>query len=251
MINFNSKPVDVKSITLDKNSWDNIALHRYSLTKNGDDISFDYVLKPCILNSVKSLDKSNVLDVGCGTGILTRELAQVSTKVVGIDHNKISIDYAKQFEYSRNIEYYDISIIHYSKINTIKFDLCVSNMVLMDLVDLDQNLKAIYNTLKPNGNFVFTITHPCFWSMYQQYINQSWFQYNRVSAIESDFKLSMSETLGRSIHIHRPLEVYINSLLTANFSIKQIIEPFPILPIKDLKGYEYNYPRFMCIIAGK
>jgi SAM-dependent methyltransferase len=232
-------------------NWDNISEKRYVLTKQGEDISFDYVLKPCILQLVESLNCTTILDAGCGTGILTKILSNISDSIVGIDINKKSIDIALTCEYSSNLKYYNISIENFSKSYHERFSICVSNMVLMDTLKYDEIIKSIYDLIIENGYFIFTITHPCFWPIYKKYHNKIWFKYNEEIAIRSTFKLSKSDDLGEFIHFHRPLEAYVDVLNKVRFSVKRIIEPYPQNVPATVKNYSFDYPRFLCIVAKK
>ena len=44
------------------------------------------------------------------------------------------------------------------------FDIVVCNMALMMIKRYDDAVKEVARVLKPKGIFVFSITHPCFWT---------------------------------------------------------------------------------------
>ena len=82
-------------------------------------IRLEYILSRC------SLDKKNVLDIGCGGGILSEELCKQGAKVTGIDSSSKSISIAKQHAEQNN---YDIKYINksiFANINDLRFLLMV------------------------------------------------------------------------------------------------------------------------------
>ena len=78
--------------------WWNKSGH-YKLLHRLNPIRLEYILSRC------SLDKKNVLDIGCGGGILSEELCKQGAKVTGIDSSSKSISIAKQHAKQNN---YDI-----------------------------------------------------------------------------------------------------------------------------------------------
>src|SRR5207244_9203024 len=47
-------------------------------------------------------------------------------------------------------------------LGTRAFDAAVCNMALMDIASITPMLRAVWQTLKPGGRFVFSVPHPCF-----------------------------------------------------------------------------------------
>ncbi|HDY86484.1 MAG TPA: class I SAM-dependent methyltransferase [bacterium] len=96
----------------------------------------------------------NTLEVGCGTGYLTKELVKTGTQINAID---ISPDLLKQAESeikAPNVTFmienaYDMSFKNES------FDSIVGSSVLHHL-DIDSALTEFYRVLKPGGNIYFT-----------------------------------------------------------------------------------------------
>ena len=244
-------PLDSGASVGSAHEWDEIAVQRDELIKSGNDYSLQYVLLPCIVNEIDALDKKTIIDCGCGTGTLTKIVASHAETMVGIDISSKSIEIAKKFESASNLQYVNTSIEEYSQINSSTATLCVSNMVLMNTGNLNEIIDSIYKLLIPGGSFVFTISHPCYWPIYWDYFNADWFNYHTETAISADFRTSLSDNLGISTHIHRPIDRYINVLVDTGFSLQKFTEPYPVnLPTPNL-GYEYHYPRFLCITAQK
>jgi 2-polyprenyl-3-methyl-5-hydroxy-6-metoxy-1,4-benzoquinol methylase len=227
--------------------WDEISETRFNQINNDVDLSFNFILKPCIFNLIDSCNKESVLDFGCGTGNLTRYLAESSNKVVGIDLSQASINIAlRHFNKIENLSFINSSIEDYSsRNNKAHFSLVVANMVLMDVTNLEDVIKAIRGILDSGGNFVFTITHPCFWPFYWNYFKEEWFDYKEELFIESQFKISLDKNSQKTTHLHRPLEKYINALCKEGFIIEEIVEPVPNTENLSLFPKKDKYPRFL------
>jgi cyclopropane fatty-acyl-phospholipid synthase-like methyltransferase len=77
-----------------------------------------------IKKDLKSIIKKgmNILDLGCGTGITTKYIAELNAKVTGIDLSSKLIEFAKENSIHENIEYFadDITKVDLGKQ---KFDL--------------------------------------------------------------------------------------------------------------------------------
>ena len=103
-----------------------------------------------LLEFVPQNAKQTILDLGCGTGTLTAQLAELCNKIVGIDGSKNMIDKAKE-EFS-NIEFKvcDALALPFEK----EFDVVFSNAVFHWISDHDALLKNIHKALNPQGLLV-------------------------------------------------------------------------------------------------
>ena len=94
----------------------------------------------------------NILELGCGTGLLTQALHQKGYDILGSDLSQTAIDYAhrkypelKFFAFSaEQIPYPDSS-----------FDIVLSFDVLEHLHNVDKHLQEIRRVLKQNGYYLF------------------------------------------------------------------------------------------------
>lgn len=91
------------------------------------------------------------LDVGCGEGILTRELQSVSQKVVGIDLHEPSLAKARNAG-GENIEYHLADLfLHPFQLES--FD-CICSVAVLHHMDGKQALARMASLLKPGGVLV-------------------------------------------------------------------------------------------------
>lgn len=103
-----------------------------------------------LLESVPKNDEQAILDLGCGTGILTVQLAELCNKVIGVDSSQSMIDKAK--EQFGNIEFMVCDALALPFEN--EFDVVFSNAVFHWISDHYALLKNIHKVLKPQGLLV-------------------------------------------------------------------------------------------------
>lgn len=107
----------------------------------------------------KSINKnSKILDLGCGPGLFDFELAKFGHRILGIDFNSESIDYALKNKKSNNIEYRCENYLESDF--TEKYD--VALMIYCDfgaLIPSEQKilLKNVYDSLEQGGFFIFDV----------------------------------------------------------------------------------------------
>lgn len=95
----------------------------------------------------------SILDVGCGHGRITRELAQrvPQGQVVGIDYSADMIAYAKVHNAGSNLNYYQMDAMEIN-VPGQTFDVIVSTFCLQWTTDKLKAFKAMAAHLKPGGS---------------------------------------------------------------------------------------------------
>ena len=97
-----------------------------------------------------------VVDIGCGTGGITTEMAKRAKKVIAVDKNVKAIDLTKQ-----NIKKHEV----YEKVNLIKNDgiSALKSIENVDIAiiggsgnDLDEIVSLAISKLNPNGRIIIT-----------------------------------------------------------------------------------------------
>jgi 2-polyprenyl-3-methyl-5-hydroxy-6-metoxy-1,4-benzoquinol methylase len=95
---------------------------------------------------------SKVLDLGCGTGRLTVELAERGYNVYGADINLDVIGIAKDKANNRNVSaHFAIAQAEFLPFNSGVFDICVADSVLEHVADWKKTLAEVARVLKPGG----------------------------------------------------------------------------------------------------
>ncbi len=110
------KPVVGKKQNEIMEEWGQVARLRAKQIHSGLDLSYTFILVPCVKELSKESDFSSVLDIGCGTGMMTRELAEGGGNIVGVDISKESIRVAHEScRGFKNIEFVNSAIEMYAK----------------------------------------------------------------------------------------------------------------------------------------
>ena len=99
----------------------------------------------------------NVIDLGCGTGELTRKLADMlpNSKVLGVDSSKEMLNEAAAFE-NKHVRFETRSIENQLQSDT-KWDLVFSNAAIQWVEDHESLLPKIISTLNPAGQLAIQL----------------------------------------------------------------------------------------------
>ena len=195
---------------------------------------FDSVKDPvsrALLNLLGPVEGLRVLDVACGHGRMTRELARAgaSRPTIGVDSSGALLDQARRAEQDQplGIRYLhaDVTTGDWLDAET-GFDTVTCHYGLSDIDDLDGTLHGISAALRPGGRFVFSILHPCFPGA--EYVSGSWpagASYYDEGFWTADGPYS---TLRRQVGAnHRMLSTYVNALHRHGLRLDEVAEPRP------------------------
>jgi len=106
------------------------------------------------------------LGIACGNGLTSRRLAALGAQVTAFDFSENLIERANARENPHSlIDYRVIDATNEQQLLSLgvqAFDSALSNMALFDMADIETLFRILPNLLKPNGTFVFSLTHPAF-----------------------------------------------------------------------------------------
>jgi ubiquinone/menaquinone biosynthesis C-methylase UbiE len=200
-----------------------------------------------LLAQAGNLAGKRVLDVACGHGRITRELARRGAQVVGVDISRALLATASERELHRplGIDYFLADISSQASVSWAanQFDLAVCSFGLSDIDDLDGALTAISRTLRDGGRFVFSILHPCFpgdgnvsgsWPTGTAYATEGWWV---ADAVDSSLRAKVGAH-------HRTLTSYIRSLHQVGLMLDAIEEPAPPADWAETHPDATRYPVF-------
>ena len=91
-----------------------------------------------------------ILDVGCGTGVLTAEIGKRSAEMLGIDQSEEMISQARKKFPTLNFEVMDARQLRFDS----EFDAVFSNAVLHWIPEAEQVISGVVRALKSGGRFV-------------------------------------------------------------------------------------------------
>ncbi|PWW39244.1 3-demethylubiquinone-9 3-methyltransferase [Idiomarina loihiensis] len=111
-----------------------------------------------IENHTEGLFGKNVLDVGCGGGLLSEAMAERGAKVTGIDLAEQSLKVARlhALESGREIDYQCIAIETLAEQQPESFDVVTCLEMLEHVPDPDAIVRACTKALKPGGHIFFS-----------------------------------------------------------------------------------------------
>lgn len=181
-----------------------------------------------------------VLDVACGNGQFSRQLAKMGANVVAFDFSQSFLSRARErTPAGMSIVYKHIDATNKEQLLLLgqrQFDAAVANMALMDIAVIDPLLSALSKLLKIGGRFVFSITHPCFNSNGSQLMAEQVFRDETLTIVQSvkvTEYLTPSTQKGIGIvgqpaahyYFHRSISLLLNTCFTAGFVLDGIEEP--------------------------
>ena len=102
-----------------------------------------------------NIKRGNVLEFGCGSGIILPTLSKLFERVVGIDLNIEDASIIKEELSLKNVELVKSNIVDY--IPTTKFDLIVANDVLEHILDLETVIGHLHGLLADEGYILVSV----------------------------------------------------------------------------------------------
>ena len=180
-----------------------------------------------LLALIGDVRDQRILDLACGHGRISRELARRGARVTGLDLSGALLDRARAIEQQAplGIAYVHKDVASSRVLCDVVFDGVVSHFGLSDIDDLDGALRTVARVLGPGGWFVFSILHPCFpgwgpdvsasWAAGRGYYAEGWWA---ASAAHS----TLRQRVGAN---HRMLSTYLNALALHGFVLTSMLEP--------------------------
>ncbi len=229
-----------------KNAWNEnsnwIGFHSKEMTGDPNRM---YIIDPAMWNLFGDVNGLTILDAGCGNGYLTRQLMLKGATTIGIDFSRRFIQFCKEIENKSNLgcEFYEGSLTEMSMFETQAFDMVVSNVVMVDVLDYETAFKEIARVLKDNGRFIWSNTHPVF----GRSTTAGDFKFPKDSRRNEERYIKMIdcyfETGAEMINwfkaptwqFIRTLEDYSKALKNAGFVISEIREPQP--SVEDIQKH--------------
>jgi ubiquinone/menaquinone biosynthesis C-methylase UbiE len=99
-------------------------------------------------------DGKRVLEIGCGTGLFTKEIAKTDNVIIAIDISNDLLEQAKSAVPNDNVEFM-IQNAYQTTFQDDEFDYVVGSSVLHHL-DVEAALLEFHRILKPGGKIMFT-----------------------------------------------------------------------------------------------
>jgi len=218
---------------------------------HGDEGDFarQYILNPVIFRLLGKFSGQRILDAGCGQGYLSRLMAKQGGIVTGIEPAEAFYSYAIKREQAEplGITYYQADLSACILEENL-FNYVVANMVFMDIPEYQAAMQNCVAMLKPGGNFIYSITHPCF-----EESAAEWNQKGFVAVREYLQNYAIPSRYG--YWFHRPLSEYLNLTIQTGCTLREVVEPQLSQQIVDQHGEQHarnmHVPQFLIIHAIK
>lgn len=135
-------------------------LHEKWYTANDHPIALlraeNTVRTPWVLNQIKKKYRTSIqaLDIGCGGGLLTNELALAGHDITGIDISSSSLDIAKRFDQTKKVKYQQANAYELPFKNE-SFDVVCAMDILEHLDHPTRLIQEASRVLRKQGLFFF------------------------------------------------------------------------------------------------
>lgn len=210
--------------------WNNISEEWYMYAQTND-FRMDFIM-PFTLQQIGNVSGKMILDIGCGEGGYSRELARKGAVITAVDCNEGAIHYSrlKAEEEELKISHFIRNSNDLQDISDSVYDVVLSSMMLMDCEDFNGTVKEISRVLKPRGKLYVSILHPCFngkdirWSGVNSVPQVVVNDYFTPTEWEAPIAKSIDSIV---IWRHHTLQEYVKTFVKYNMMITDMNEPLP------------------------
>jgi SAM-dependent methyltransferase len=231
--------------------WSHAAEVRRIQIESGRDTTFSHVFLPYYQNLLAKIGVKRVLEVGCGTGHLSKSLAPKSSDFVAIDPSVGMYQVARQTLSGMSVELLNVTLEDY----TVKrpFELVLAHLCVQFFSDVDDFCSLCARALLPNGMLVFSLPHPCFWNDYKAYFPRDDFKYTEERFTTATLEISNDPTIqiGGVPYHHRPIGRYVSAITGVGLRIERLDEIFPDEDTHRLYPTPWLKPRYCVFHARK
>jgi ubiquinone/menaquinone biosynthesis C-methylase UbiE len=200
-----------------------------------------YYERPATISLLGDVRGHHVLEVGCGAGLLTTWLAEHGATVTGFDVSDEMVALARR-AVGGNASLFVADLgkpLSFAADHS--FDLVVASLVLHYVKDWQHVFNEFRRVLVSSGAVVFSTHHP---TMDWEHSPNDYFATKQITERWRKGSVEVDVTFWR-----RPLTAMTQAITSAGFLIEQIVEPQPLLELRDLDADVYDQirtkPRFL------
>jgi ubiquinone/menaquinone biosynthesis C-methylase UbiE len=211
-------------------SWDQVAGWYDKLVGERGSDYHENVILPGALRLLAPQRGEKILDIGCGQGVFSRELARAGAEVTGIDSSAGLIKAAQAR--GTGINYFVADAADLRRFPNESFDAASCIMALQNMEPLNKIASEMGRVLKPQGRLLLVMSHPCFriprqsgWGIDEQ----RKLQYRRIDSYLTPQKIPIKMHPGANPDLltwtfHRPLSEYFAALAARGLAVTRLEE---------------------------
>ena len=162
------------------------------------------------------------LDVGCGEGRLTRHLASLGHRVVGVDVSRTLIAAARASAPDMELHVADAALLGFDDAS---FDQVVSFMCLHDVDDLAGAVREIARVLEPGGVACIAVVHPINSAGRFEKHGRFVIRGSYLDSFRYTDKVTRDALTMTFVSQHRPISSYFDALTAAGLVVDTLREP--------------------------
>ena len=220
------------------------------------------VILPNLMRLIDPKPGQKILEIGCGEGFFSEELARKGSAVTACDISPELIALAQKKGKAKYLvtPAQNLSMFANGSIEVVLAVLTLQNMERLDVV-----MKEVSRVLAPHGRFIFVLNHPMIripQASSWDYDEEKKVQYRRLDAYLSERRTAIDMHPGKgkkslTYSFHRSLQEYMKLLRGGGFAITRLEEwishktsqPGPRAKAEDVSRKEF--PLFMMIEATR
>ena len=216
----------------------------------------DFTARPQVFEACGELNNHSVLDIGCGEGYCARELKRLGAgEYLGIDLSTQMIEAAQTQELQDQfgIEYRACNVVEF--VPEKQFDICIAVFLFnyLTVEDMQRVFSMVYKSLRPQGQFIFSVPHPFFPFVHSKQTPPFYFAStgkNYFSDVNQQFEGEIWKRNGEPLHVqcvHKTFSNYFQALRQAGFltmpEVKELTVTTELLAVdKDFFSPLLNEP---------
>ncbi|ART77143.1 SAM-dependent methyltransferase [Sutcliffiella horikoshii] len=200
----------------------------YMNRRNRKDSPNNAIEGPIMSELVGNIQNKTILDLGCGDASFGKELLHLGAKhYTGVEGSEQMVKAARSnlLELDATIHNETMGSFNYPSAS---YDLVTSRFAIHYVSDIDRLFRNIYQSLKEDGRFVFSIQHPLTTSSFASKESGD----KRGNWIVDDYFLDgeRKEPWINQVVVkyHRTIEQYFTALREAGFTIQDLREGTPV-----------------------
>jgi 2-polyprenyl-3-methyl-5-hydroxy-6-metoxy-1,4-benzoquinol methylase len=189
-------------------------------------------LLPRTLALLGDVGGRRILDLGCGEGGYARELARRGADVVAVDGSERLVEVARARAAAAGLAVRHLcrNANDLAGLGDASFDLVLAAMSLMDVADYAGAVREAHRVLRPSGELVMSISHPCFTPHGARWLRDDARKLGGYLLDHYFDRRALPERITERFNVpilryHRPLEDIVGGALAAGLTLRALLEP--------------------------